>query len=97
MGLGRAAASLATRPDLWPTATVVAMRLARPRWWRRSPRLPVPDDAYWRFRMTTAYGGAGDEVPHAHDVVEYLEWCRAAAPRRCRARVPVHQRDGGRL
>jgi hypothetical protein len=54
----------------------MAVRLAPARWWRRWPPLPLPDAAYWRFRMTTAYGGSGDAVPKARDLVEYLEWCR---------------------
>lgn len=64
------------RPRLWPTAVRVVRRLVRPGWARRWPLLPVPDPAYLRFRMLTAYG---DEraVPAAHDVVTYLEWCRA--------------------
>ena len=36
-----------------------------PGWWRRPPFLPVPDAAYWRFRMQTAYGDetAGSAQP----------------------------------
>ena len=36
-------------------------RLARPGWWRRPPFLPLPAPDYLRFRMETAYGGAGDQ------------------------------------
>lgn len=67
---------VASRPGLWPIAAVVAWRLAPRHWWRRWPPLPVPDAAYWRFRMTTAYGGDGDASADPTDVVEYLEWCR---------------------
>ncbi|MGH8982087.1 MAG: hypothetical protein ACRDWE_13900 [Acidimicrobiales bacterium] len=74
--LWRAVRAVGPRPDLWRVALSVAWRLAPRRWWRRWPPLPVPDARYWRFRMTTAYGGDGDTAPRATDVVEYLEWCR---------------------
>jgi hypothetical protein len=68
--------ALARRPWLWPDALVQAARLARPGWWRRWPPVPVPDEAWWRFRMQTAYGGTGDAVPEADDVVAFIDWCR---------------------
>ncbi|HXQ89959.1 MAG TPA: hypothetical protein VN768_00300 [Acidimicrobiales bacterium] len=69
------AAALALRPWLWPAAVAEGARLARPRWWRRWPPLPVPDEALWRFRMETAYGGSGEAVPDAEDVVSFIGWC----------------------
>ena len=69
--------ALRTHPWLWPAATSSALRLARPGWWRRWPPLPVPDAALWRFRMQTAYGGDGDEVPKESDVVTFVSWSRA--------------------
>jgi hypothetical protein len=63
------------RPELWPTALAQSTRLARPRWWRRPPFLPLPDREYLRFRFETQYGAAG--APDAADLVDYLEWCRA--------------------
>jgi len=68
-------AAVVRRPWLWPAAVAEAARLARPGWWRRWPPLPVPDDALWRFRMETAYGGSGDAVPEAEDVASFLGWC----------------------
>ena len=65
------------RPWLWWTALVVALRLAPSGWWRRAPFLPLPDPAYLRFRMVTAYGGDGEVPADPHDLVTYLEWCRA--------------------
>jgi hypothetical protein len=59
---------------LWPTAISQAFRLARPRWWRRPPFLPLPDPDYVRFRMQTAYGSEG--APEPGDLVAYLNWCR---------------------
>jgi len=68
--------AIALRPGLWLTAVTVTGRLARRGWWYRWPLLPVPDASYWRFRMMTAYGGPGTELPCPKDVVAYLEWCR---------------------
>ena len=70
-----AARAVAARPRLWPVAAVQVLRLARPGWWRRWPPLPVPDPAYLRFRLQTAYGDP-ERAPDPADVVVYLEWCR---------------------
>ncbi|HEY5025826.1 MAG TPA: hypothetical protein VII76_12685 [Acidimicrobiales bacterium] len=67
--------ALARRPWLWPAAMAEAVRLAPPGWWHRWPLLPVPDEALWRFRMETAYGGSGDAVPESDDVVSFISWC----------------------
>ena len=71
-----AAAAVARRPDLWATALRQVRLLTPGGWWRRAPFLPVPDPAYLRFRMVTAYGGQGGP-PRPEDVVTYLHWCRA--------------------
>jgi hypothetical protein len=63
-------------PGLWRTGLQQARRLARPGWWRRAPFLPLPAPDYLRFRMETAYGGAGDQEPEPQDLVTYLRWCR---------------------
>ena len=52
-------------------------RIARERWWRRAPFLPIPDGDYLRFRLETAYGEV--VAPRPADLVGYLEWCAAAA------------------
>jgi hypothetical protein len=70
-----AALAVARRPSLWGTAARQSVVLARPRWWRRRPYLPVPDPEYLRFRMLTAYGDPG-HPPEADDLVAYLHWCR---------------------
>ena len=51
----------------------VGWRFRRREWYRRFPFMPVPDAAYLRWRMYTAYG---DEhiVPPAGDVVRYARW-----------------------
>ena len=70
-----AALAVAVRPRLWGVAIAQVLRLAGPGWWRRWPPLPLPDPAYLRFRMQTAYGDP-EAAPYAGDVVAYLEWCR---------------------
>jgi hypothetical protein len=61
---------------LWATALTQALVLAVPGWWRHWPPLPVPDPAYFRFRMLTAYGDA-EADPEPRDVLAYLRWCRS--------------------
>ncbi|MFP5254323.1 MAG: hypothetical protein ACLGI8_00550 [Acidimicrobiia bacterium] len=68
--------ALLRHPSLWGTAVRQARRLAPTRWWRRPPFLPLPDDAYLRFRLETAYGGSGDRAPERDDLLTYLRWCR---------------------
>ena len=69
------AAAVMRRPDLWTTALRQALRLAARGWWRRPPFLPLPDRAYYRFRLQTQYGDPAHE-PDPADLVAYLEWCR---------------------
>lgn len=69
------------RPGLWWVALGALWRLARRGWWRRPPFLPVPGDAYWRFRLVTANGGDGVSEPlQPADVVAYLRWCQRSRP-----------------
>ena len=72
--LRRVALAVLARPLLWPAAVAELSRLARPGWWRRWPPVPVPTPELWRFRMTTAYGGAGDTAPEVDDVLTFLRW-----------------------
>ncbi|MEO6066380.1 MAG: hypothetical protein ABJB33_09770 [Gemmatimonadota bacterium] len=73
------------------TLTLATHALARPRlaldllaatwafrrrgWWTHPPFLPLPDRAYLRWRMYTAYG---DEtaVPPARDIERFARWRR---------------------
>ncbi len=71
----RAGVAVAARPRLWRSAVAQARRLARPRWWRRWPFLPLPDRAWIAFRLRTAYGDPR-HVPPPGDVVAWLEWSR---------------------
>jgi hypothetical protein len=70
-----ALAGIAARPWLWGEAVAASVRMARPRWWRRPPFLPVPDSSYVAFRLETQYGSDG--APARRDLVTYLEWCRS--------------------
>ena len=72
----RALLAILPHPDLWWTGLRQARVLAAPGWWRRPPFLPLPDAGYLRFRMETAYGGAGDQPPRARDLVTYLRWVK---------------------
>jgi hypothetical protein len=75
----RAGLAVGRRPALWPTALRQIGVLAAPGWWRRAPFLPLPSPEYLRFRLQTAYGGAGPPGPHPiepDDLVGYLVWCR---------------------
>ena len=74
-----AAVAVARHPSLWPTGARQVLVLAAPGWWRRPPFLPLPTPDYLRFRLQTAYGGAGDQTPAPDDVVTYLRWCRSQA------------------
>ena len=62
-------------PSLWFTAVRQVLVLAPRGWWHRWPPLPLPDPAYLRFRLVTAYGTT-DHAPEPDDVVTYLSWCR---------------------
>ena len=70
-----AALAVALRPALWSTAVRQVFVLARRGWWRRWPPLPMPGEAYLRFRLQTAYGDP-ERAPAPADVVTYLRWCR---------------------
>jgi|HubBroStandDraft_6_1064221.scaffolds.fasta_scaffold2355619_1 hypothetical protein len=85
-GWGRDAAivlrAVAPRPGLWWASLGALRRMARRGWWHRAPFVPVPGEAYWRFRLVTAYGGDGEpEALTTADVVAYLRWCQRCRPR----------------
>lgn len=74
--VGAVVAAVWARPWLWPAAAAAAVRTAPRGWWRRWPPVPMPDAELWRFRLQTAYGGAGDTAPTPQDVRLFLQWCR---------------------
>jgi hypothetical protein len=42
-------------------------------WWRRAPYLPLPDDAYWHFRVTT-YAGSSSSSLAPEIMVDAAVW-----------------------
>ena len=71
------ASALAWRGVRRPRTGIALLRVAwrfRSRdWYRRFPFLPLPDRAYVRWRMYTAYGDES-AIPSADDVERYATW-----------------------
>jgi hypothetical protein len=63
------------RPRLWPAGVRACLTHLPTGWYRRPPFLPVPDRAWIRFRLQTAYGDP-THAPEPADVVTWLEWSR---------------------
>jgi hypothetical protein len=72
-------AALAGRALVDPRLALDLLRTAwafrRRRWWAAAPYLPLPDRAYLRWRMLTAYADEG-AVPPLDDVVRFARWRR---------------------
>lgn len=68
-GLGR---YVVRRPWLLPTLLLAGWRLRRRRWWSSFPFVPVPDRAYWSFRLATAVGDESQLTPPA--LVDGAKW-----------------------
>lgn len=70
---------LTWRGALDPRLAIDLLRTAwafrRREWWRRTPFLPLPDRAYLRWRMYTAYADEA-AVPPAEDVIRFARWRR---------------------
>ncbi|MGA2123742.1 MAG: hypothetical protein ABSG58_04870 [Acidimicrobiales bacterium] len=66
-------AHFARRPRDLPPVARAAWRLRQRGWWHRSPFLPVPGRAYWRFRVVTATGSPTGRTS-ATDVIEFSKW-----------------------
>jgi hypothetical protein len=81
--VGVVLSALLAHPSLWWTGIAALRRFSRRGWWRRPPFLPVPGQAYWNFRLVTAFGGDGSEASLGrHDVVAFLRWCQSTRPHR---------------
>ena len=81
------ARAVVPRPGLWWAAAGALRRMARHGWWRHRPFVPLPGEAYWRFRLETAYGGDSGAAGEggaltAPDVVAFLHWCQRSRPDR---------------
>jgi hypothetical protein len=48
-------------------------RLRANDWWRRVPFLPLPDRAYWRFRLATATGSPTGSAD-VEEIVNFAKW-----------------------
>jgi hypothetical protein len=72
-------AKLVTRAAFSPRLALdliaTAWAFRRRGWWRRAPFLPLPDRAYLRWRMYTAYADEA-AVPPAEDVIRFARWRR---------------------
>jgi len=76
-------AAVVAHPSLWWAGLAAVARIARTRWWRRHPFLPLPGASYWHFRLVTAYGAEGPaSAITGNDVVAYLRWCQRTRPHR---------------
>jgi len=74
LSLGTSLAWRAARNPRTASALVrVAWRFRARNWYARFPFLPLPDRAYLRWRMYTAYGSE-EAVPSADDIVRYARW-----------------------
>jgi hypothetical protein len=63
------------RPRLALDLLATAWAFRRRAWWRRAPFLPLPDRAYLRWRMYTAYADEA-AVPPVEDVIRFARWRR---------------------
>jgi hypothetical protein len=52
---------------------IALWRIRATDWWRRAPFLPLPDRAYWRFRLATATGSPTGS-PDVREMVEFAKW-----------------------
>jgi hypothetical protein len=66
---------LLRHPTLTPVILRAAWGLRATKWWRRAPFLPLPDRAYWNFRLVTA-NGSTDRALSVDDVVSFATWSR---------------------
>ncbi len=69
-GLGR---YLLRHPAHTPTLVRAGWRMRRSGWWHERPFLPLPEPAYWHFRMVTANGSTG-RGHGPRDVVDAAQW-----------------------
>jgi hypothetical protein len=67
-----------TSPSLAADLLRVAWRFRSRGWYSRFPFLPIPDRAYVRWRMYTAYGDY-DAIPPAEEVERYARWAAEEA------------------
>jgi hypothetical protein len=66
---------LLRHPAQTPMIVGAAWRLRATHWWRHAPFLPLPDRAYWNFRLITA-NGSPTRALSVDDVVSFAQWSR---------------------
>ncbi|HVA71219.1 MAG TPA: hypothetical protein VNF08_07845 [Acidimicrobiales bacterium] len=66
---------LLRHPALAPVVVRAAWGLRATKWWRRTPFLPLPDRAYWDFRLVTA-NGSTTRALSVDDVGNFAKWSR---------------------
>lgn len=64
---------LVRHPAQAPALVRAGWRLRARGWWRRRPYLPLPDRAYWRFRVMTATGSVTGPLD-VRDVLQAAQW-----------------------
>ncbi len=73
--VAKLAARAVVRPRLALDLLATAWAFRRRNWWRHAPFLPLPDRAYLRWRMYTAYADEA-AVPPVDDVIRFARWRR---------------------
>lgn len=64
---------LLQHPTRVPVVLQAGWRLRANKWWRRVPFLPLPDQAYWNFRLMTATGSS-EGLMSAREIVDAAVW-----------------------
>jgi hypothetical protein len=64
---------LLRHPTRVPVVLLAAWRLRARNWWRHAPFLPLPDEAYWNFRLVTAMGSTRATIS-AREIVDTARW-----------------------
>jgi hypothetical protein len=73
LNLGAIARHLRRHPTDARALLIALWRMRATNWWRHAPFLPLPDRAYWHFRLATATGSSTG-VPDAREMVEFAKW-----------------------
>jgi hypothetical protein len=64
---------LARHPSKLPVVLRAGWRLRARRWWRHAPFLPLPDKAYWDFRLVTVTGSLSGTLS-IEEILDAARW-----------------------